>query len=130
MMTVLYIIIGIVALFFLMQFSMVRMAKKTKGLKLSGLSGQLKNLENKGSKGLVYFFSPSCRACKAQTPMIKSLQKKHKYIYDVDISRDMNTAKVFGVKATPTIVVVKDGVVNDVLLGVKQTEALEKLVAW
>ncbi len=124
-MTFVYIIVGVVVLFFALQMSVVLSAKKSKGTKLEGLSGRLKPLERKGSKGLVYFFSPSCRACKVQTPVIKTLQKSYKNIYDVDISSDMQTARLFGVKATPMTVLVRDGVIDQVFVGVKQKEIFE-----
>jgi thioredoxin 1 len=127
-MTILYIATFIVGLLVIMQLNMLRMAKKSKGIQLSGLTGQMRNLEKKGSKGLVYFFSPGCHACKMQTPVIKSLQSECKNIYDVDISQDSETAQIFGIKATPTTVVVEDGVISKVLLGAKTKEVLESLI--
>ncbi len=126
MMTFVYIILGLIALFLGMQFIMIFAAKRTKGTKLAGLSGKLKSLEAKGTTGLVYFFSPNCRACKMQTPVIKDLQKNHKNIFDVDISTDMQTARIFGIKATPTTVAVKDGLINKVFVGLKQQDIIEK----
>jgi|YelNatPaOPRAMG01_1025707.scaffolds.fasta_scaffold01733_6 thioredoxin 1 len=126
MMILVYIVLGIVLLFALMQFSIVFFAKRTKGNKITGLPGKLKMLEQKGSKGLVYFFSPSCRACTMQTPIIKSLQKNYKNIFDVDVSKDLQAAKIFGVKATPTTVVVKNGIIDEVFIGVKQKDFFEK----
>ena len=124
MVTIIYIILGVVLLVFLLQFVMIFAAKKSKGKKLSGLTGKLKSLERNGSKGLVYFFSPSCGACKAQTPIIKELQSSNKNVFDVDISKDMNTARVFGIKATPTTILVENGTISQVLLGVKQKDVL------
>jgi thioredoxin-like negative regulator of GroEL len=128
MMILVYIFIGIIALFFIMQFNMIRMAKKSKGIRLSGLKGELKILEKKGSKGLVYFFSPSCHACKTQTPLIREMKSEYKNIYDIDISKDFQTAGIFGIKATPTTITVEDGMVNNVYLGAKPKEFLEKLI--
>jgi thiol-disulfide isomerase/thioredoxin len=125
MTTIIFIVLGIVLLIFLLQFIMILAAKKSKGRKLSGLTGKLKGLEHNGSKGLVYFFSPSCHACKAQTPIIKELQSTNKNVFDVDISKDMNTAKVFGIKATPTTIVVENGMISQVLLGIKQKDILK-----
>jgi thioredoxin 1 len=124
MMTFIYVIAGFVLVFFSLQYLMVFQAKRSKGMKISGLQGKLKTLERNGSKGLVYFFSPGCRACKYQTPIIKELQSSNKNIFDVDISRDLQTARVFGIKATPTTVLVENGVVKQVMLGVKQKEDL------
>ena len=124
-MTFVYIIVGIVLLFLGLQMYMIFSAKRSKGTKISGLSGNLKSLEKSGSKGIVYFFSPSCRACTMQTPVIKSLQKKYKNIFDVDISKDLQTARIFGVKATPTTVAIKDGIIDNVFIGVKQQDVFE-----
>ena len=126
MMTIIYIIVGIVLLIFGLQSLMLLAARKSKGKKIAGLKGKLKGLEKNGSKGLVYFFSPSCHACKAQTPIIKELQSSNKNVFDVDISKDMETAKIFGIKATPTTMIVRNGVISQVLLGVKQKDALRK----
>ena len=127
-MTFVYIVIGILALFFGMQFLMIFSAKRAKGTKVSGLKGSLKILEKNGSKGIVYFYSPGCRACKMQTPIIKSLQKANKNIFDVDISRDLETARIFGIKATPTTLAIRDGVVDQVYVGVKQQDIFENFL--
>jgi thioredoxin 1 len=124
MMTFIYVFAGFALVFFSLQYLMVFQAKQSTGKKITGLQGRLKTLERNGSKGLVYFFSPGCRACKYQTPIIKELQSSEKNIFDVDISKDMETARVFGIKATPTTILVENGIVKQVLLGVKQKEDL------
>jgi thiol-disulfide isomerase/thioredoxin len=129
MVTIVYIILAIVVIILMLQFLMILAAKKSKGKKLSGLKGKLKGLENNGSKGLVYFFSPSCHACKAQTPIIKELQSSNRNIFDVDISKDMETARIFGIKATPTTMIVENGTINHVLLGVKQKDVLKSYLS-
>lgn len=126
-----FVLIGLAFLVFAfisMQLLMVRMAKKSKGVQVKGLDGSLKNLEKKGSRGLVYFYSPTCGACRAQTPIIKEMQKEYRNIYDVDISRDMKTARIFGIKATPTTISVQDGIIKEVFLGAKGRQALEKII--
>ena len=125
MMIVIYIILTLILLFFSLQMSMIISARKSKGKKVTGLQGKLKTLERNGSKGLVYFFSPGCRACKYQTPIIKELQSRHRNIFDIDISKDMQTARLFGIKATPTTILLENGMVKQVLLGVKQKEDLK-----
>ena len=121
-----YIVLGLAALFIGLQFFMVLSAKRSKGTKITGLTGKLKTLEKNGSSGLVYFFSPNCRACKMQTPVIKDLQKNYNNIFDVDISKDMQTARIFGIKATPTTIAVKDGVISNVFVGFKQQDIIER----
>ena len=124
MITVVYIILGVVLLFFGLQYSIILGAKKSKGKKVTGLKGKLKGLERNGSRGLIYFYTPTCRACKMQTPIIKELQSSNRNVFDVDISKDTDTAGIFGVKATPMTVVLENGVISQVLVGVKQKDVL------
>lgn len=125
MMIVIYVIAAFVLLIFGLQLTMIISAKKSKGKRITGLNGKLKALERNGSKGLIYFFSPTCRTCKYQTPIIKELQAKNRNVFDIDISKDMQTARVFGIKATPTTVLIENGTVKEVLLGVKQKADLK-----
>jgi len=124
MMIIIYVLAAFVLLIFALQLSMIISAKKSKGKKITGLRGKLKELEKNGSKGLIYFFSPACRTCKYQTPIIKELQSSKRNVFDVDISKDMQTARIFGIKATPTTILIENGTVKEVLLGVKQKEDL------
>jgi len=121
-----YIIIGVIVLYIFFQYSMIFAAKRTRGNRITGLTDRLKSLEKKDVTGLVYFFSPTCSACKSQTPIINSLQKDYKNVFDVDISKDLETSRIFGVKATPTTVLVKNGVIDKVFLGVKQKKFIGK----
>jgi len=128
-MFIIYILVGIFLFFIGMQISMVILAKKSKGIRLSGLSASLKKLEGNDSKGLVYFHSPQCHACKTQTPIIKKLQDSYKNLYDVDISKDFAAAKAFGIKATPTLIQVENGTVKDVFLGAKREHEIVSILA-
>ena len=60
-----------------------------------------------------------------QTPIIKDLQSSNRNVFDVDISKDMDTARIFGVKATPMTVVLDNGTISQVLVGVKQKDVLK-----
>lgn len=128
-MFILYIIAGIFVLFAGLQITTVYMAKRSKGMKVSGLKGNLKKLEQAGAKGLVYFHSPGCHACKAQTPVIKKLEAKYNNLYDVDVSKDYDSAKVFGIKATPTMVQVENGVIKEIIIGARQEQAIVSILS-
>ncbi|MCE1189012.1 MAG: thioredoxin family protein [Ignavibacteria bacterium] len=127
-MIVIYVILAIVGLFILMQVSLVISSRKMKGKALVGLKGNLKDLEKNGTKGLVYFYSPGCRACTSVTPVIKNLQKKYKHVFDVDVSRDYSNASVFGVKATPTTIFMENGVVKEVIIGARSPQMFEDML--
>ena len=70
-MMILYIVLGIIALFFGMQFFMVFKMRMKKGKPAPSLSGKLGQLINSGQKALFYFYSPGCRACRYMTLVIQ-----------------------------------------------------------
>ena len=75
---------------------------------------------------MVYFYSPTCRACKVQTPVIDRLISDGHEIQKVDISRDISTARKFGVMATPTTVVLEGDKIVEFLVGAKTEDKLRK----
>lgn len=78
---------------------------------------------------LVYFFSPTCGPCRAMRPSIDALRAEGRPVVAVDVSRDMEIALAWNVLATPTTVVVRDGRIGDVLLGIVTKDRLEQLLA-
>lgn len=81
-----------------------------------------------GESALFYFYSPQCGACRTMTPVVKELAGQGPGVFAVDITQDMDTARRFGVMATPTTVVVKQGTVSQVLVGAQSPDRLRSLV--
>lgn len=129
MSVIFYFIGGIILLFILLQVITVLSSKKMKGNKLNGLTGRLKELENSDSKGLVYFFSPQCHACKTITPVIQQMKNEHKNIFDINVAENFDTARIFGIKATPTTILVKGGIISEVIIGARSKNDLENLLS-
>jgi len=80
----------------------------------SGLSEKLKD-----KKALIYFHSPSCHNCKTLTPIIEELKTELRNIESIDISKDINTARAFGIMGTPALIFVNNNIVESVHLGLK-----------
>lgn len=116
-MVFLYIVLGIIALFFLLQLSMILKMKMKKGKEVPSLNGAHGRLVKKGDKVLMYFHSPGCRACISMTPIIKALAKKHKNIFSINVKNDMDTAQKLGVMATPSIVIIEKGIIKEFKAG-------------
>jgi thioredoxin 1 len=127
-MIVLYIVLGVVALFLTLQFSMIIKMKFKKGKPVPEINGKAGQIIQKGGKVLFYFYSPNCRACKEMTPQIKQLSKRNKGIFPIDISKDMNTAKKFGVMGTPATVLVKAGKIKEYLMGPQSESKIVALI--
>ena len=116
-MIIVYIILGIIAAFFLLQFFMRVKMKMKKGKEVPDLGGSHGRMVKKGSKVLMYFYRPSCRACKTLNPVLRSLSKKHKNVFNINITKDMDTARKLGILGTPSIVLVDGGIIKEFMAG-------------
>jgi thioredoxin 1 len=78
---------------------------------------------------LVYFFSPTCAPCKHMSPIVDSFAKEGVAVHRVDVSTAIETAMAWQVMMTPTTVVVREGRITDVVLGVERPEQLRARLA-
>ncbi|MBN2343389.1 MAG: thioredoxin family protein [Deltaproteobacteria bacterium] len=129
----LYVVLGIVGGFFALMIGM-RLLIQLKSAKMKGktapsLAGKPGKWIQKGKNALFYFYSPSCGACAAMTPVVKNLAKSNDGVFPIDISRDMDTARKFNVMATPTLVVVKNKIVEDITIGPQPPATIEGMLA-
>jgi thioredoxin len=124
-----YILLGIVALLYGFQKLMMMKMRKMKGKPVPELEGKMGKMVSSQEKGLFYFYSPSCAPCAAVTPVITDMAENNENIFKVDISQDFNTARKFGVLATPTIVLVDEGIVTDLLIGPKPESMIRGLMS-
>ncbi len=131
-MNLLYIIgavlLGVLVVFIGGQLLLVHRMKRQQGKPAPALEGRPSTWVRSGKPALFYFYSPSCGACRAMTPVVRKLEKRHKGVFSVDISRDMDTARRFGVMATPTTITIKEGRIDRVLIGPQPPEELARLV--
>ncbi|RLD35540.1 MAG: thioredoxin [Bacteroidetes bacterium] len=112
-----YIVLGFIAAFFLLQFFMGLKMKMKKGKNVPDLVGAHGRMVKSGSKVLMYFYSPNCRACKSLTPILRGLSKKHKNVFSINITKDMDTARKLGILGTPSIVLVEGGIIKEFMAG-------------
>jgi thioredoxin 1 len=119
---------GIVALFVGLRLLLVYKIMKQKGKPSPDLPGKMGKVVRKGRPALFYFYSPQCGACKTMTPVVRQMEKSGKDVFAIDISRDMSTARLFGIMATPTTIQVQKGIIHDVKIGPQPKAALESLL--
>ena len=77
---------------------------------------------------LLYFYSQGCAPCRNMTPVIDQLAETHDEIQKIDVRNDPETARRYKIRATPTVVLVKNGVIDEVALGAKTPAQLETLL--
>jgi thioredoxin 1 len=77
---------------------------------------------------LYYFYSQRCGPCRATAPIVDRLSERHANVHKVDIGLDLELARAFGVAATPSFVLVEDGVIREVLLGGQGEKRLASLL--
>ncbi|MFZ1291781.1 MAG: thioredoxin family protein [Melioribacteraceae bacterium] len=82
----------------------------------------------KNKKSILYFHSPTCYNCKTQTPIIEKLKSEFQSIFSVDISKDLQTAKAFGIMGTPSLLFLGTKTIEGFYVGVKNEKFIrEKL---
>lgn len=75
---------------------------------------------------LFYFHSPLCGPCRRMTPEMRAWAEDDARIRVVDIGIKPELAKAFGVRVTPTVVIVRDGRIDAVQLGARSRASLER----
>ncbi len=116
-MNFLYVILGVIALFILMQLSVRMRGKFRKGKPAPKVNGQLGKYIKNGDKVVAYFFSPSCSACRTQERYLPQVQEKFRNIVRINAGKERETASAFGVMGTPTTVIIEGGIIKDYFVG-------------
>lgn len=122
----LVIILALAAFLVLMQLAIYHQSRKQIGSKLpdASLTGGTDN----DRPLLLYFHSPRCGVCKTVTPIITQMAEDNRNVISIDVSQNLEAARTYKVRATPTVIQVKDGVIAQVLLGAQSREKLESLL--
>lgn len=82
-----------------------------------------------GGKGLmlVDFSATWCGPCKMQGPVLEELEAEAAYkIYTVDVDESTEIASQYNINAVPSLLVFKDGVLKQSLVGFHPRAALEE----
>ncbi|MFD2614227.1 thioredoxin [Paenibacillus gansuensis] len=81
---------------------------------------------------LVDFTAAWCPPCKVLLPQLEELQQElegHVTMYKVDVDQAQETAAAFGVMSMPTVLVFRDGVPVDKLVGLRPKAAYRAVLA-
>ena len=105
---------------------MQKRAQKSKGksIDISIFNDEIKTLLN-GNKSILYFYTPTCGACKAQTLIIDELKEDLNFVGKIDLSENSEASKEFGILGTPTTAIMKGNIVAEIFVGLKKFDFLK-----
>jgi len=80
-----------------------------------------------GNKTVLYFSTPSCGACKKQTPIIQRIKQKYPdAVFAIDASVDRETARSYGVWGVPYTAFINEGKVISAKTGFQSDAVFEE----
>jgi thioredoxin 1 len=82
-----------------------------------------------GERALVYCFSPMCGPCRPMSREVDTLVEAGERVYKLNINDHPQIGQDLGIRATPTLILVEDGSIARMVLGVKMAEYMRDLLA-
>ena len=102
-------------------------AQKTVGRSIDPLVELFPDLE-RPQVSLVFFTSPNCAPCKKMASIIRELAQETGRTYTIDVTNEVTAAQAMGIRATPTMLIIREGQVEKLFLGSKSKQALKELL--
>ena len=99
-----------------------------RGKEIPPIDGKIGNALAQNATTLLYFYTPTCSACKVMTPVIDRLQTEFKNILKINLASDLEIGKKFGIMGTPSLVLVKDNKIQSFVVGAKNETFIRKLL--
>ena len=81
------------------------------------------NSNNK--KSILYFYTPTCGACRTQAPIIDKLKEDLSSVGKIDLSVNREAASEFGIMGTPTTAIMVGNNVAEIFVGLKKYDFLK-----
>lgn len=126
--TPLLIIVGVVVVWALFILYTHHAATASEGKSVSLLCRLFPELEGCKKTVLVYCFSPRCSPCRQMTPVIEELKRDTGRAFVLDVSKHMELAHEMGIRATPTVLLIREGRVEKSIIGTKNRKYLLALL--
>lgn len=79
-------------------------------------------------RALVYCYSPQCGPCRAMSREVDALVANGAPIFKLNIAEHRGVARDLGIRATPTLILVEEGVIARMVLGVKNARFMTDLI--
>ncbi len=122
-----YLFVGLVAAMYLFQFYIARRARRAEGRAVpdtAAVDGAAQSMRRR----VYYFYAPHCGPCRAMTPLVERMQTTHANLIKINIEEAQELARAFHIAATPSFVLVQDGVIRRVHLGAQSEKKLQEML--
>lgn len=134
-MTVYIAIVAVIVVAGLALLFVPRAAMAAKGAKLKGKpaptphKASAKRIKS-GAKTVLYFHTPTCRACQAQNPAVSKLQKRYPdAIFRINAATDRQAASAYGVLGVPYLAFIEGGTIVTTRAGAQQEAAIVEFLS-
>jgi thioredoxin 1 len=124
-----YIVAAIVGAFLLMQIIPLIRARQARGKAVPELDALLDDAQRREPRLLVYFWSPSCGMCRPMTPVIDRLAAERPDVVKVNVAQTTALARRIGIMGTPSLALIENGAVSNVVVGARSEAQIRALLA-
>ena len=122
-----YVLLGIIVLFFAVQMAFRLGTSRLQGKPAPDVTDLLGSRLEPGKKALFYFYSSHCPPCRTMSPRIDRLAQRFPNVFKVDVSESRELTRRFAITATPSVIVVDEGLIARAMIG---TLSERRLAAW
>lgn len=123
-----YTIIGLSVTWLLYVGYMYVATRSSEGLSAEPLYPLFPELQQASGRALVYCFSPQCGPCRPMSKEVDQLAEQGAAVFKLDITQHPEVSRALGIRATPTLVVIEEGAVARMVLGVKTAGFMHELL--
>ena len=122
-----YLLFGLMAAMILFQIFMSRLAKRAVGQPApdtTTVDGEAHNMRRR----VYYFYATHCGPCRAMTPIVDQMRATHPNLIKINIDDSLEIAQGFRIAGTPSLVLVEEGLIRQVLLGAQSENKLKHML--
>ena len=120
-----YLVIGAVALLLGRMLWISLTSQQMRGHSVAPLGELFPELQTRQGRAALYCYSAHCPPCARLTPAIDQLRKRFPNLHKLDIQSAPELARELGIRATPTTLLIEDGKVLKVILGLAAAASVE-----
>ena len=124
-----YTVLGLAATWVVYVLYMQVATRAVEGRPADPLYRQFPGLATTRGRALVYCFSPQCRPCRPMSREVDHLVAAGAPVFKFDITQNPDLSREIGIRATPTLILIENGSIARMLLGVKTAGYMQQLIA-